>query len=541
MSSWPPFKDWGWQSTADTEWKKAMWSLQHRSSEGHATACAPSRREDAAAQRDTQDESDHAHAAHWPGRQEGAHQRRPSKAAGGSSSASMTCGTMVSADCCDGRIHCAASAFKRVLKYQADRGHSCSPQQAEQRPVLVCVPDRQSGEMRPTYTAASPGTDASLWKPRQQHSSKRGHGMHKHGAELSQVAVTISRSTLRAVMRDLAKGLADIQELRRTAEKTILLSNQPPSPQCNRPSPHDEPPGTQTSAREDGQRAQLSTTRQGSARRKISPQVNQHSAGSKEFYTAKHSRQKATQKLGAEPIGHRKGGNLPHAPPTGHPMVRWQTSLRATEPPCCNHASCPWKSPKPHSEGPSTPALQKKKSRDLSCSGKASTGVTQDLAAPQRRRALPSVRRMAEESSDPGDAQLHAQLHTESKGSHQQETHLDHKQVGTPLLAAALIAEQQGLVPASRAQPSQQHLRQRYLPVYSVFDEKESTAGGTQELIRARLIRQCTPRAADTPELASEAASQQQFGDKFSSHAPLTSTQEDVLRAALQRFAMRVT
>ena len=229
------------------------------------------------------------------------------------------------------------------------------------------------------------------------------------------------------------------------------------------------------------------------------------------------------------------------APPTGHPMVRWQTSLRATEPPCCNHASCPWKSPKPHSEGPSTPALQKKKSRDLSCSGKASTGVTQDLAAPQRRRALPSVRRMAEESSDPGDAQLHAQLHTESKGSHQQETHLDHKQVGTPLLAAALIAEQQGLVPASRAQPCQQHLRQRYLPVYSVFDEKESTAGGTQELIRARLIRQCTPRAADTPELASEAASQQQFGDKFSSHAPLTCTQEEVVRAALQRFAMRVT
>ena len=563
VSSWPPLKNWG-----EHGWKEAIWSLQHQSSKAHATAWAPSRQEDAAAQPDAPDEAYHADTAHWPSREEAAHQRRFSKGAGGSSSAGMPHGTLVSADCCDGRAHCATHACQRGTRRWTDSGRSCSPQQAEHRTVLTGPPGRRFGEGHPACTTASHGTDALLPKPswRQQQVSM-GHGRHRHGAELSEVAVSISRSTLGAVMRDLAKGLADIRELRCTAEKAGLPSDQAASPLCDRPtSPHDQPPGSQAPAREGSRRAQLSASRPGSAQPEAGLQASQHSAGSRGSRTAEHGSHKAGQRLGASPMGRKKGDHLLHVQqPTGHPMVRWRTSLRSTERPCRTHVPSTRKIPEPRSAGgPRTPASHKNSSKDLPCSGDPSAGVSQQSAVPQRCRAQPVVHRRPGESSGHGVAVLHARPRTGIEGSHRQERHLEHKQGGTALPIAGLIAEQQ---------PCQEHLRQRYLPVYSVFGEKASAADCPDELLCACLARQCTPKAADTPEASAavEAAQQWQIGNEISLHASSASThadqarkvqrlhvdnkcsraqpehtkselpsvQEDILRAALQSFAMR--
>ena len=239
MSSRPPFINWAEQSRADTGWKEAMWSLQHKSSEARATAGAPGRREDAAAQPGTPDELHHLHTADWPSRQEAAQQQQFGKAAGGSGEAGMPYGTAVSAGCCDGRSHCTANALQHGRRHQTDRGHSCSPQQDEQWAVSTGVPKWHSVNSHPACTAASPGTNAPPLKPGQQHSAGSTHRRLRHDTELSEVAVTLSRSTLRAVMRALAQGLADIQELRRTAEKAGAFSDQASSPLCDRSaSPH---------------------------------------------------------------------------------------------------------------------------------------------------------------------------------------------------------------------------------------------------------------------------------------------------------------
>lgn len=126
-------------------------------------------------------------------------------------------------------------------------------------------------------------------------------------------------------------------------------------------------------------------------------------------------------------------------------------------------------------------------------------------------------------------------------------------------------------MPPSSPQPCQQHLRQRYLPVYSVFDNKASAADGAKELLCAHLTEQCTPKPADAPEAAVEAAQQQQVGNKkslpalASTHAKeagevqqlcvddkcrlvqsertgseIPGNQEDILRAALHDFAMPI-
>ena len=572
MSSWPLLKNWGEQSRTDTGWKEAVLSLQHTSSGAHATARAPSRREDAAAQPGTADESHHTHTAHWPSRQEAAHQREFSKAAGGSS-ASMPYGRKVSADCCEGRTHCAANPLQHGRIHQSDRGHSCSPQQAEQCAVLTGIADWRLGSSHSVYSAANPGIQALHLKLRQQHRADSTHGGHRHDAVLSQAAVTVSRNTLRAVMRDLAKGLSDIRELRCTAEQAGLLSDQPPSPLCDRAvSPHDDHPYAQTPAREDSQRGQLSTSRHGSPQRESGLQGCQQSAGSKGSRTAEHGSQKACQRLVADPVSHKKESYRPCAQPTGHPMVRWRTSLRSSEPSSCTHVSSTQNAVKPHSaRGPSTvlsvTSAQRDKGRNLPCSGKPSTGVSQQLAAPQRCRALPNERRMAGESSAHGVAVQHARSCTGKPGSHQQETHQDHKQAST----APREAGQQDLMPPSSPQQCQQHLRQRYLPVYSVFDDKASAADGAKELLCAHLTEQCTPKPADALEAAVEAAQQQQVGNEkslpalASTHAreagevqqlcvddkcrlvqsertgsEIVGIQEDILRAALHDFAIRI-
>ena len=551
-----------------------MWSLQHKSSGAHAAACAPSTREDAAAQPGTPDELSHLHTAHWPSGQEAAQQRCFSKIAGGSSNASVPYGTTVSAGCCDRRTHCAANALQHGRRHHADRGHSCSPQQAEQCAILTGTPEWQLGISHPAYTAASPGTGASPLEPRQQHSAGLAHGRHRHDTQLSEVAVTLSRRTLKAVMRDLAKGLADIRELRRTAEKAGLFPDKSPSPQGDRSaSPHHQRTGAQSPGREDNRRGQLSASGQYSAQQETGLQDSQRSARSKGSGTAEHDSQKGGQRLSADPVSHRIESHLPHAQPTGHPMVRWRTSLRSSEPPCCTRVSSTRKPPKPHcAEGASTPALQKKKGRERPCIGKPIIGVTQQSAALDRCRALPNERRTAEESSGHGVAVQRARLRTRSDGINQQETHLDHKRASTALLAADLMAEQQGLMPPSSPQPCQQHHRQRYLPVYSVFDDKGSAAYNAEELLCAHLTRQSTPKAADAPDAAVEAAQQRRTGNKKCLHTSSASThageackvqcphvhnecnleqpertavelpgvQDDILRAALQDFAMRV-
>ena len=543
-----------------------MWSLQHESSGVHTAARAPSRQEDAAAQPGIPDELNNLHTAHCPSRQEAAQQRSVSHIAGGSSDASMPYGTMVSAGCCDGRTHCIVNAFQHSTRHHRDQGRSCSPQQAEQCAVLTGFPDRRLGNSHPAYTAASSGTDTPCLKPRSQPSAGSAHGRHRHDAELSKVAVTISRSTLRAVMRALAKGLADIRELRRAAKKAGLLSDLLPPSLCDRPaSSHDERPGTQTPATEAYQLRRLSASRpHGSAQQGTGLQGSQHSAGSRGSRTAEHGSR--SQRPVAWPVGHTKKSHLPQVQPTGHPMVRWWTSLRSPEPPCCTHVSSARKPPKlPSASGPSMPASQRDKSKDLPCSSKSCTGVTPQSAEPERRRTLPNERRVAEESCGHGVALQHARLHA-------QDTHLDHKHASTARLEAGVMAEQQGLIPPSSPQPCQQHLRQRYLPVYSVFDDNTITADGAEELLCAHLTEQCTPKAADTAEAAVDAAQQRQIGNMTSLQASSASThadeackvqrpdvhgecnlgqsehtavelpgvQEDILRAALQDFAMRV-
>ena len=575
MSSRPPFINWAEQSRADTGWKEAMWSLQHKSSEARATAGAPGRREDAAAQPGTPDELHHLHTADWPSRQEAAQQQQFGKAAGGSGEAGMPYGTAVSAGCCDGRSHCTANALQHGRRHQTDRGHSCSPQQDEQWAVSTGVPKWHSVNSHPACTAASPGTNAPPLKPGQQHSAGSTHRRLRHDTELSEVAVTLSRSTLRAVMRALAKGLADIQELRRTAEKAGASSDQVSSPLCDRSaSPHQQRSDAQTPGREDSRCGQLSASRHGSAQQGNGLQDPQRSASSKGSGTVEHNSQKGGQRLSAPPMSHKMGSHLPHAQPTGHPMVRWRTSLRSSEPSNCTHVSSTQKAAKPHSAGgPSTPASQRHKHRDLPCSGKpSSTGVTQQAAAPQRCRALPNECKMAGESSAHGVAVQRARSCTGTPGSHQEETHQDHERASTAPLQSDVIAEQQDLLPPSSLQPCQQHLRQRYLPVYSVFDEKASASDGAEELLCAYLTRPCTPKPADAPKAAVEAAQQRQVGNKECLHAELASTyadeackvqhpdvhnehspgsskrivsevagvQENILRAALQKFAMQV-
>ena len=575
MSSWPPLKSWGEESRANTGWKEAMWSLQRHLCGAHYAARAPSRQEDVPTPLGTGNESYHAQTAHWTGRQEAAHQEESSEAAGGSSRASMPRSTMdCSAHCRDEKCHHAAHAFQHGARPQTDRGHNCSPQQAQQRTILTAAPDPQFRDSHPANAAASPGTDALPRKPRQQHISKSAHGRHRHSAEPPQVAVTISSSVLRAVMRDLAKGLAGIRELRRTAEKAGLCPDQPRSPLCDRPvSPRDQHPGTQIPAREDSHPGQLPTSRHNSAQQKAGLQGSQHSAGSRGPGTAGHGSQKAGQGQGAGPVGQEKGSYLPHAQPTGHPMVRWRTSLRSTEPLCCTHVPKAQQAPKTHSaRGPNAPAFQKIKSTIPACSDKPSTEASQQSARPERCGALPSGCRTAEMSSGHSAAVLHARLCTDTAGNRQQGFHPDHKQTSASLLATDLKAEQQGLTTSPSAQPCQQPLRQQYLPVYSVFDEKASTADGAKDLLCADLVWQSTHKAADAPEVVVDAAQQRQVGNNESLHASLASTHaneadkvqhphvdndcslaqseyagseapgihEDNLRAALQKFAMRV-
>ena len=127
-------------------------------------------------------------------------------------------------------------------------------------------------------------------------------------------------------------------------------------------------------------------------------------------------------------------------------------------------------------------------------------------------------------------------------------------------------------MPPSSLQPCQQHFRQQYLPVYSVFDNKASAVDGAEELLCGHLTEQCIPKAADTAEAVADAAQQWQSCNKISLHAASAGThaneaikvqplhehnkcsvapskhtalevsgvQEDILRAALQDFAMRV-
>ena len=412
-----------------------------------------------------------------------------------------------------------------------------------------------------------------------QHELHVGAGRSFTDRRLSDDHVIVRKKILRQLMADLAQGLADIAQLRREA----VTARAPPAP-CSQPlllgsqqagpSPtHPRTPDTDLPPQCRGQRLQpqdMQTSRpplrpdHGDASRRIDRFKQQHRKEGGGVEALKSLPLPKVPQRGESPP------RYSYVQPTGHSIVMWQSGLRSGRPPGSRRASRPM--PHAHDMGrhKSSPdacsagvliskTSEKRGDTDAHTSHEDGTAAAQQ-SQPLSKGAEDHSSERLQCGQQPRTDMLHL---TESQESLQASPESRTAQ------AAQLPGDKEHGTPT--LSPSQcQHLRQRYLPVYSMFDRRGHLAcdvGGQQCFAQWEACNEphLMPDAPDIlggpsrhdhsqdlhgrrlhdsiPE-SNPMQSQQTDADSASPGAQSTqhhSTEEDNLRAVLQAFTMRVS
>lgn len=305
-----------------------------------------------------------------------------------------------------------------------------------------------------------------------------------------------------------------------------------------------------------------------------SPACSKHSCGPAKMHKR---RADSSSKAGQGHAGKPKMNNS--AQPTGHPMTRWRGSLRSETPLQGKKAS----GAAPKFQKPAQQASAVGATSASDCAGKSSDMPPHAVLSPDKPSQFAAAdRRSQHEGSIKDDGSGHGHHDVaqppEDKALHQQGC-LTSQQSGAALATAEAAAEQkeaQHETPAASPVPCQ-HLKQRYLPVYSMFDGDVTAADDMGDLCWEQIARQLKAEDAERPPESAPAtaaagasrqhaprssaswptAAQNDTGDRsdglqaaskcstpgtaaVASGACHMKVEEDSLRAAMQKFAIRV-
>ena len=385
--------------------------------------------------------------------------------------------------------------------------------------------------------------------------------------------VLMSKKVLRGLLADLAQGLTDIAQLRQDAMtlRAPLAKSQQPSLQPSLiDSQHDKlPPSHPRTPATSPPEQRCSHTKDTQA--PLRPLQHDHSSTSSRVGSQRRNRRSQPSQTAALPQNQRCATS-PHmysyAQPTGHPMVLWQGGLRCGRPLGIQRTS--GSMPDAHDAG-------KRGSMLPACSAGA---LDHKIDRKKRRASAHTCQRdrvatVQQTLPGPGSAEVH-----DSERSHydqQPKTEQLHRaSAQVPLHASACLSraqaapqpqEEQQADPASNSSPCQ-HLKQRYLPVYSVFDDRGSTEGGvggwqhdaqwnaSQELPADvsdsyNSAPQCAHpqdaqgrplhRRGDASDPTQESQENADLATAKAQAPKQHDVEEDVLRAALHAFAEKVS
>jgi len=289
------------------------------------------------------------------------------------------------------------------------------------------------------------------------------------------------KKMLGALMEDLAEGLADIAQLRHEVKTGYvqLTSCDQPSPW---PSQHDKPSTPHLRSSETGpHRQQQSQTSHplGVHASLASKRHARDTDRSRDVYTERC--QKASSKGKKAEATRSKAGDgsaskqyeHTYAQPTGHPMVTWRTSLRFKKPLQSQRAS----QPVPHAHRKTDKGSSTNAGIAVASHGRRRKADMHPDVQPGQQAC--SVLGTAEHKlPDAGKHEDHSFKHErgDQGPGRKQLQQVEFREPQQPKLrAAGLSQEQQHGAPESSPAPCEP-LKQRYLPVYSVFDEGDAAA-----------------------------------------------------------------
>lgn len=375
----------------------------------------------------------------------------------------------------------------------------------------------------------------------------------------------LSKGMLEATLESLTRGLAEIDKLRQEVVKLCVSSGSPDSHLCTPFQQRASPPVAMQQSDHTTEQQGQSEGKQPSDLHPPPPrlqharvfnleQASQRVTG-KPSCRASKKQSSETPKAGRE----EKAGTYAYAQPTGHPVFNWRTSLRAEKPPM----------------GSGTPQRARKGAQqDMSTSGVRTPARKEHCRAQASANKLSAAQSPAAEQPPPQDsgAPQHRDKAGHEQMRQQQEKMQQQQQQGKrdPLPACTPFADAQAMsgqgdveqATSRSATLSCKHLKGRYLPLYSVFDEDGVIA---EDALAGELWEQChtLPMVHHVPGDADGArqhvrqdhneylhAEDEHRADSLHRNAtspevPVKAgqlqVQEDALRAATQSFAMRVS
>ena len=307
------------------------------------------------------------------------------------------------------------------------------------------------------------------------------------GGPLSDSHVIMSKEILRDLMADLAQGLADITKLKQEAtsaraplapcKKPSTLKPHPDRLPASSPMTPDNDPPQQCSSQglqKAGTQASQPPLQPGHARansRDGHSRRGQQRPGRAQTWQSATSSKPEAQQPNRGPQEHS------YAQPTGHPMILWQGALRSERP----LGSRPQRTcPVPHAVHVGKHGTGLHTSRAGALESKESTKTQEDDVHLSQTKSAHTAQHAPPQSSGAEDRNSEQQRDAEQPATEQPHevcTALQAELVAksSTAQAAPWPGKEEHTNPAMS--PSLcHHLKQRYLPVYSVFDERGNLA-----------------------------------------------------------------
>ena len=373
----------------------------------------------------------------------------------------------------------------------------------------------------------------------------------------------LSKGMLEATLESLTRGLAEIDKLRQDVVKLHVSSGSPDCHLCTPLQQRASPPVAMQQSGHTTEHPGQSEGKQPSDLHPPPPRL-QHAHVFRLGQASRRASKKQsseTSKAGRE----EKAGTYAYAQPKGHPVFNWRASLRAEKPPM--GSGTPQRARKGAQQDMSTSGVRTPARKEHS-RAKASANKLSPALSPAAEQPPPQERENHDGGPQHRDKAGHEHMRQQQEKMQQQQQQQQGKK--DPLPASTPFADAQAKggqgdieqATSTSAPLSCKHLKGRYLPLYSVFDEDGVLA---EDALAVEFWEQChtLPMAHHVLGDADGARQDVQVDHNEYMHAederrtdslhrnatspevPVEARelqiQEDALRAAMQSFAMRVS